>query len=114
MAQHCAGVLRAAAATAVLINKQGAPLEGAIWWAINVGYTASDASSYGPVFTANIASQGCAQTPHKPAAMKRTFESCQFACAEQTSAGWQETLVICRSGDASERYVGPCGADMCR
>lgn len=47
----------AAASTAVLINRQGSPLEGAIWWAIETGF---DNSAAYPVFTARIASQGCA------------------------------------------------------
>lgn len=47
----------AAASTAVLINRQGSPLEGAIWWAIETGF---DNSAADPVFTARIASQGCA------------------------------------------------------
>ncbi|CAL8465747.1 g5283 [Coccomyxa elongata] len=55
------GMLWTAASTAVLINKQGTPLEGAIWWAIEIGFinakdTATSAS--GRVFTAKIASQG--------------------------------------------------------
>ncbi|EIE18419.1 hypothetical protein COCSUDRAFT_68334 [Coccomyxa subellipsoidea C-169] len=53
------GMLWTAAATAVLINKQGSPLEGAIWWAIETGFVSgADANSADPVFTARIASQG--------------------------------------------------------
>ena len=29
----------AAAATAILINKQGSPLEGAIWWAMSTAFS---------------------------------------------------------------------------
>nr|QOL01153.1 putative extracellular protein CSOL_076 [Pseudococcomyxa simplex] len=49
------GMLWTAASTAVLINRQGSPLEGAIWWAIETGF---DNSAADPVFTARIASQG--------------------------------------------------------
>ena len=43
----------AAATTAVLINRQGTPLNGAIYWAIQAGFG-------GGKYAAKIASQGCA------------------------------------------------------
>ncbi|CAL5224046.1 g6670 [Coccomyxa viridis] len=46
------GMLWAAAATAVLINKQGSPLEGAIWWAVSTAFSPDG------TFKAAIDSQG--------------------------------------------------------
>ena len=49
---QAAAAARAAAATAVLINKQGSPLEGAIWWAIQTAFGQDG------TFKASITSQG--------------------------------------------------------
>lgn len=52
-AEECCALAGAAASTAVLINRQGTPLNGAIYWAIQAGFG-------GGKYAAKIASQGCA------------------------------------------------------
>lgn len=82
------GLSDAAASTAVLINKQGVPLEGAIWWAIEAGFiNAKDTASpdSGPMFTAKIASQGYILLPPPYSRMflsKGQKPCCQLANAQ--------------------------------
>ena len=79
--------LCAAAATAVLINKQGSPLEGAIFWAVETGFTkGSDGDA--PVLTAKIASQGCAPFTQN---------------TQHTKACIKFLAMFCRTGDALQR-----------
>ena len=52
----CVKCAATAASTAVLINRVGTPLNGAIYWAIQAGFS-------GGKYGAKIASQGCEQYP---------------------------------------------------
>lgn len=63
----------AAAATALLINKQGSPLEGATWWAMSTAFS-QDGSFEAAIVSQGYACASCqAEGAIRPLIMVMTF-----------------------------------------